>query len=50
MTSMKLEVITPKRSFYTGYVTFVELTTTEGEAGIYARHIPMTMIIAPCVL
>lgn len=31
-------------------VTFVELNTTEGEVGIYARHIPMTMIIAPGVL
>ena len=48
--TMKLEVITPERSFYTGDVTFVELNTTEGEVGIYARHIPMTMIIAPGVL
>ena len=47
--TMKLEVITPERSFYTGDVTFVELNTTEGEVGIYARHIPMTMIIAPGV-
>ena len=47
---MKLEVITPERSFYTGDVIFVELNTTEGEVGIYARHIPMTMIIAPGVL
>jgi F-type H+-transporting ATPase subunit epsilon len=28
----------------------VELTTTEGEIGIYADHIPMTMIVAPGVL
>lgn len=28
----------------------VELTTTEGEVGIYADHIPMTMIVAPGVL
>ena len=26
--TMKLEVITPERSFYTGDVTFVELNTT----------------------
>ena len=32
--TMKLEVITPERSFYTGDVTFVELNTTEGEVGI----------------
>lgn len=48
--TMKLEVITPERSFYTGDVTFVELNTTEGEVGIYARHIPMTMIIAPLTI
>ena len=41
--TMKLEVITPERSFYTGDVTFVELNTTEGEVGIYARHIPITI-------
>ena len=29
--TMKLEVITPERSFYTGDVIFVELNTTEGE-------------------
>ena len=40
--TMKLEVITPERSFYTGDVTFVELNTTEGEVGIYARHIHRT--------
>ncbi|MBP0053235.1 F0F1 ATP synthase subunit epsilon, partial [Anaerostipes hadrus] len=50
MTSNFIEVITPVRSFYTGSVTFVELNTIEGEVGIYARHIPMTMIIAPGVL
>ena len=44
--TMKLEVITPERSFYTGDVIFVELNTTEGEVGIYARHIPMTMILS----
>ena len=48
--TMKLEVITPERSFYTGDVTFVVLNTTEGEGGISARHIPMTMIIAPGVI
>lgn len=28
----------------------VELNTTEGEMGIYPRHIPMTCIIAPGIL
>lgn len=47
---MKLQVITPDRKFYSGDVTMVELTTTEGQVGIYPQHIPMTAIIAPGVL
>ncbi|MCI5622585.1 MULTISPECIES: ATP synthase F1 subunit epsilon [Anaerostipes] len=47
---MKLEVTTPERTFYQGDVRMVELTTTEGDVGIYPKHIPMTMIVAPGVL
>ncbi len=46
--TMKLEVITPERSFYTGDVTFVELNKLRRSRN-YAKHIPMTMIIAPGV-
>lgn len=46
----KLQIITPERKFYDGDVTMVELTTTEGEIGVYRNHIPMTAIIAPGVL
>lgn len=46
----KLEIITPDKTFYQGDVQMVELTTTEGQIGVYARHIPMTAIIAPGVL
>ena len=28
----------------------VELTTTEGQVGIYARHIPLTAVVAPGML
>ena len=28
----------------------VELTTTEGQIGVYANHIPLTAIVAPGVL
>ena len=45
-----LEVISPERVFYTGDVEMVELTTTEGDIGIYADHIPLTSIVAPGVL
>lgn len=48
--TFRLEIVAPDRNFYTGDAVMVELTTTEGEVGIYADHIPMTMIIAPGVL
>lgn len=47
---MKLHVITPDRDFYQGDVTMVELTTTEGNIGIYPNHIPLTAVVAPGVL
>ena len=47
---MKLQVICPDRMFYEGEVSMLELNTTEGEIGIYPKHIPMTCIIAPGVL
>lgn len=50
MELFKLKVITPTKSFYEGDVEMVELTTTEGNIGIYAKHIPMTAVIAPGVL
>lgn len=46
----QLEVISPERVFYTGDVEMVELTTTEGDIGVYANHIPLTTIVAPGVL
>lgn len=45
-----LEVISPERIFYIGDVEMVELTTTEGEIGIYADHIPLTTVVAPGIL
>ena len=48
--TFKLEIVAPDRRFYEGEAQMVELNTTEGEVGIYAGHIPMTMIIAPGVL
>lgn len=45
--TFKLEIVAPDRIFYEGEASMVELNTTEGEVGIYADHIPMTMIVAP---
>lgn len=47
---MKLRVITPEKQFYEGDVTMVELTTTEGDIGVYPSHIPLTAVVAPGVL
>lgn len=46
----KLQVITPERKFYEGEVSMVELSTTEGDIGVYRNHIPLTAIVAPGVL
>lgn len=46
----KLKIITPDRLFYEGEAEMVEFNTTEGEVGVYAAHVPMTVIVAPGVL
>ena len=46
----KLEIVTPERVFYEGDASMEELSTTEGDIGVYANHIPMTAIVAPGVL
>lgn len=48
--TFRLLVNTPDREFYHGDVTMVELTTSEGEIGIYAEHIPLTSVLVPCVM
>ena len=45
-----LEIITPDRVFWKGQAFMLELNTTEGQVGIYKRHIPMTMIVAPGIM
>ncbi len=48
--AFKLKVYQPTRTFYDGEADMVELTTSEGEVGIYAGHIPVTSIVSPGVL
>lgn len=48
--NFELQIITPDRIFWTGEADMLELNTSEGEVGIYKRHIPMTMIVEPGVL
>lgn len=45
-----LKIITPDRTFYEGQVSMVEFNTTEGEIGVYKKHVPMTVIISPGIL
>lgn len=45
-----IKIITPERVFYEGEATMAEFNTSEGELGVYAGHIPMTVILKPGVL
>lgn len=45
-----LEVITPERKFYDDDVWMIEMTTSEGDIGVYADHVPLTTVLAPGVL
>lgn len=46
----KLKIITPDRVFYEGEASMVEFNTTEGEIGIYKKHVPTTVIVSPGIL
>lgn len=43
-------IISPDRIFYEGKVEFLEMTSSEGEMGIYKEHVPTTCMIVPCVV
>jgi len=48
--TFRIRIITPERCFYEGEAIMAEFNTSEGEIGIYADHIPMTVILRPGVL
>lgn len=48
--SFKVKIIAPDRLFYVGDADMIELTTTEGQIGVYKGHIPLTAVIAPGVV
>ncbi|MCD7752391.1 MAG: ATP synthase F1 subunit epsilon [Lachnospiraceae bacterium] len=50
MEKFRLQIITPERVFFDQDAEMVEFNTTEGEIGVYAGHIPMTVIIKPGIL
>lgn len=45
----QLEIITPERTFFEGEATMLEISTNEGDIGIYAGHIPLTTVLVPGV-
>ena len=47
---MRLQIVTPDEAFFDGEVSMVELNTADGETGIYPKHIPMVVAVAPGVL
>ena len=43
----KVQIITPDRIFYEGEAEFLVFSTAAGDIGVYAKHIPMTTVLAP---
>lgn len=48
--TMMVKIIAPDRVFYEGEVSFMEFNTIEGIIGIYPKHVPTTVVIAPGIL
>ena len=46
----QLKIISPDRVFYEGDVEMLEFTSSEGEMGVYADHIPLTTVLVPGVM
>ena len=46
----QLQIILPNRILYDNSVSMVEMNTSEGEIGVYARHLPITTILAPGIV
>ncbi|MBQ8813913.1 MAG: ATP synthase F1 subunit epsilon [Lachnospiraceae bacterium] len=46
----RLKIITPDRIFYEGEADMVEMSTSNGDVGIYKNHVPTTLILIPGVL
>lgn len=46
----QLKIITPDRIFYEGEAEMIEMSTSDGDVGIYKQHVPTTFIVVPGVL
>jgi F-type H+-transporting ATPase subunit epsilon len=47
MATLRLEIVTPEATAYSEDVDFVTLPGTEGELGVYPRHVPLLTAIKP---
>ncbi|MGN0378312.1 MAG: ATP synthase F1 subunit epsilon [Butyrivibrio sp.] len=45
-----LQIMCPDRTFFKGEADMIELTTIEGQIGIYPGHIPLATVLAPGVM
>ena len=45
--TLKLEIVTPDATVYSGDVHMVTLPAVEGQVGIYPRHVPLLTRIVP---
>lgn len=50
MATLRLEIVTPEATAYSEDVDFVTLPGTEGELGVYPRHVPVLTAIKPGAL
>lgn len=46
----KLRIISPTEKVYEGECDFLEFTSEQGDMGIYKDHIPVTVILMPCIM
>ena len=47
MATLRLEIVTPEATAYSEDVDFVTLPGTEGEFGVYPKHVPLLTAIKP---
>src|ERR1051326_3011838 len=47
MATLKLEIVTPEQKIYSEDVEMVTLPGTEGELGIYPKHVPVLTTLKP---
>ena len=47
MATLKLEIVTPERKIYSEDVDMVTLPGSEGEFGVYPKHVPLLTTLKP---